>query len=150
MKKIDLGQSIQILANVGVLAGIVFLGVELRQNNQLLSTQAQMQLDENRRGESEAIYGDESLARILVKAEHGEDLDPVETLRLERFYRTSFLRWESDYRQLRAGFLEDLRADAINGALYSNPRMLEMWEKSKVGFPPDFVQWMEENVVNER
>ncbi len=148
MKKIDLGQSIQILANVGVIAGIVFLGVELRQNNQLLSTQAQMQLDENRRGESEAIYGDEGLARILVKAEHGEDLDPVETLRLERFYRTSFLRWESDYRQLRAGFLEDLRADAINGALYSNPRMLEMWEKSKVGFPPDFVQWMEEYVVN--
>jgi len=32
MKKIDLGQTITILANIGVIAGIVFLGYELRQN----------------------------------------------------------------------------------------------------------------------
>ena len=32
MKKIDLGQTLNTLANVGVIAGIVFLGVELRQN----------------------------------------------------------------------------------------------------------------------
>lgn len=32
MKKIDLGQGAQILANIGVIAGIVFLAVELRQN----------------------------------------------------------------------------------------------------------------------
>ena len=40
MKRLDLGQSIGILANIGVIAGIVFLGVELRQNNQLLTSQA--------------------------------------------------------------------------------------------------------------
>ena len=32
MKKIDLSQSIVILANIGVIAGIVFLAVEIRQN----------------------------------------------------------------------------------------------------------------------
>ena len=32
MKKIDLSQTISILANIGVIAGIVFLGVEIRQN----------------------------------------------------------------------------------------------------------------------
>lgn len=32
MKKIDLGQMITILANVGVIAGIIFLAIELRQN----------------------------------------------------------------------------------------------------------------------
>ncbi len=40
MKKIDLGQTITILANVGVIAGIVFLAVELRQNNTLMAAQA--------------------------------------------------------------------------------------------------------------
>jgi hypothetical protein len=34
MKKIDLGQTIAILANVGVIAGIAFLAFELRQNTQ--------------------------------------------------------------------------------------------------------------------
>ncbi len=36
MNKINLGQTITILANLGVIAGIVFLGLELRQNNELV------------------------------------------------------------------------------------------------------------------
>jgi len=32
LKKIDLGQTITILANVGVIAGIIFLGIEIQQN----------------------------------------------------------------------------------------------------------------------
>jgi hypothetical protein len=40
MKKIDLGQTITILANIGVIAGIVFLGVELRQTQDAMQAQA--------------------------------------------------------------------------------------------------------------
>lgn len=36
MKKIDFGQTISILANLGVIAGIVFLGLEIRQNSEAL------------------------------------------------------------------------------------------------------------------
>ncbi len=36
MKKIDLGQAVGILANAGVIAGIVFLGMGLHQNNELV------------------------------------------------------------------------------------------------------------------
>ncbi len=32
MRKIDLGQMLSIIANVGVIAGIVFLGLGLKQN----------------------------------------------------------------------------------------------------------------------
>ena len=35
MKKLDLGQAIGILANIGVLVGIVFVGYELRQSNRI-------------------------------------------------------------------------------------------------------------------
>jgi hypothetical protein len=38
MKKIDLGQAIQV-ANVGVIVGIVFLGVEIHQNNEVMGQQ---------------------------------------------------------------------------------------------------------------
>ena len=40
MKKIDLGQTVSILANVGVIIGIAFVGIELSQNNALLSAEA--------------------------------------------------------------------------------------------------------------
>jgi hypothetical protein len=36
MKKFDFGQMISILANLGVIAGIVFLGLEIRQNSEAL------------------------------------------------------------------------------------------------------------------
>jgi hypothetical protein len=36
MQKIDFGQSIGILAKLGVIAGIVFLALELQQNNEVL------------------------------------------------------------------------------------------------------------------
>ena len=36
MKKIELGQTITILATFGVIVGIAFLAVELAQNNELL------------------------------------------------------------------------------------------------------------------
>lgn len=36
MKKLDLGQTITIFANIGVIAGIVFLAVEVRQNQATL------------------------------------------------------------------------------------------------------------------
>jgi hypothetical protein len=39
MKQIDYGQAAQVLANVGVLAGIIFLAFELQQNNELLNMQ---------------------------------------------------------------------------------------------------------------
>jgi len=42
MKKIDLGQTIAILANIGVIAGIVFLAVETRQNNRLLAMESNL------------------------------------------------------------------------------------------------------------
>ena len=40
MKKLDLGQIITILANIGVIAGIVLLAVELDQNNRLIEAAA--------------------------------------------------------------------------------------------------------------
>ena len=39
MKKLDVGQMITILANLGVIAGIVFLAVEIRQNQASLDEQ---------------------------------------------------------------------------------------------------------------
>jgi hypothetical protein len=38
LKKIDLRHAIGLLAKLGVIAGIVFLGLELRQNNELVVT----------------------------------------------------------------------------------------------------------------
>lgn len=35
MKKIDLGQTVTILANVGVIGGLIFVGIQLRQDREI-------------------------------------------------------------------------------------------------------------------
>lgn len=47
MKKFDFGQTLNTLANAGVVAGIIFLAVELNQNNELLELEARATLSEN-------------------------------------------------------------------------------------------------------
>lgn len=107
--------------------------------------QAQTQRTENRLGVNEALYEDPSLASILVKVERGSGLDDVEQLRLERFYSSSFVKWESEYLQLKAGFLteQDLPVDTFRQVLRTNPGMLEYWRDVREDLPPDFVEFIE-------
>ena len=62
MKRIDLGQTLNTLANVGVIAGIVFLAVELDQNNEFLELEARETLTEYLQNGWDRIASDPSFS----------------------------------------------------------------------------------------
>lgn len=65
MKKIDLGQTISILANLGVIVGIVFLLLELRQNTKQLELQSyQTWVDANL--QIDALMSDPARSELLA------------------------------------------------------------------------------------
>ena len=101
MKKIDLGQSIGILANLGVIAGIVFLGLELRQNNSLLAAQARYSLRQLRTDTADSIA-----ALDVLEATHkyaaGEAITPAERSAALMVALKSVELWEWQYADLRA------------------------------------------------
>ena len=74
---INIGASIDILANIGVIAGIVFLALELRQNNRLLTAQARYSLRQYRSDVADTI-----MAPHVLEATHkyagGENVTPAE------------------------------------------------------------------------
>lgn len=102
MKKIDLGQVIQILANLGVIAGLILLAVELEQNNELMAAEARF----NRlsvQAESTTILAENpDLAGFLLKANSGAELAPIEQARLDYYLRRVFGNMEWAYRELPA------------------------------------------------
>jgi hypothetical protein len=71
MKKIDVGQFIAILANLGVLAGIAFLAVELRQSNELISAEARFNMLATRTEPYTLQITERDLPEILVKDRNG-------------------------------------------------------------------------------
>jgi hypothetical protein len=151
LKKLDLGQTLGILANVGVIAGIVFLGFELRQNNSFLAAQARSQLTANRISANEMELEPENLS-VINKARNGEELTQEETLRLRLFANGIFVRWEAEYRELAAGMYTtaDLPLEGYRQSFSSFPGLRDRWQTRKHTADPGFVQFMEENVVNER
>ena len=94
MKKLDLGQTITILANLGVIAGILFLGIELQQNNALLGAQARTARFEVAIDSTNMIVSTPSIARAQMKDRNGEPLTEEEEYILTEWYWGTFTRWQ--------------------------------------------------------
>ena len=153
MKNLELGQTIGILANVGVIAGIIFLGLELRQNNENLSTQARAERIAIAREAGLRTLQNPDLRRATMIARSGGALSEDEMFLLELENRAVFIDWRYIYQEYQIGALEESTLDIVgwrNAFHIRKPRMPEHWSANKQLHPPGFVQWMEENVVNER
>ena len=151
MKKLDLGQAMHILANLGVIAGIVLLAVELNQNNELLRNQARYNVHLARSGELDQLVQMPELLEITIKARERRELTAIEERRLGSLLMARFIRWEWYYEQYRDGLIEreNLPVEAWRDVL-SSEAFIESWDQNSRFLSPNFVQFVEENVVNER
>ena len=148
MKKIDLGQTIAILANLGVIAGIAFLAFELRQNTQaveLASAQAYLT------GGSELdlrIATDKDLASLLLRGGDPEPLTAVEALQLERWNYAVLRQWETAQYLHSIGALDErlwlAYRQEIGKIFLRGGRMREYWSSNSESFTPAFRSEIEE------
>ena len=106
MKNLDLGQTISILANVGVIAGIIFLAFELRQNNQILIAQtsyAQFNVERERRDRLIENVG--GITDVMQKGRAGMPLAEDEVFRRNLVWEDLIGNWRWQYREVEAGRL---------------------------------------------
>ena len=151
MKKIDVGQTVSILANLGVVAGIVFLAIEIGQNNELMKAEARDAQNERIRDYVEQVYMTPGLAEIIVKTRNGTALTDVEDLII--FHRKlRLLRgFESQYREYMLGNVDYLPLnwkEHFYEGQNRNPPLIDAWEEGKSSLMPEFVQHVEENVLD--
>ena len=131
MKRIDLGQTITILANLGVLIGILLLVYELAQNREMVQAQTRNSVAEMVVNLLALEAGDPGIAEIMVKLGSGRPLTRGE---MERFQVLQWAYWryrenvhyqyrnglydEDEYLALRAVWLRDVNADETRRAIY--------------------------------
>jgi len=149
MKKIDLGKTITLIANIGVIGGILLLAYELRQNNELMAAEARqirtsMVIDAWRFG---AEHGD--LAEIRGRARNGEEISDVEWRRVDNYVMSVYVLLDWTFQELSANSTEMNQVREVQSYNFANnPEYRRVWEARKNSFRPEFVQWMEENVAN--
>ena len=153
MKKLDFAQTITILANLGVIAGIVFLAVELQQNNRLMAAQARAFEIEMSRSYPQDVLQNSDVAAAITKHQNGEELTDIEETQVYYLGLRLLRSWQWEWGELQAGMLDETTFNVAGkrGAYRSNRTGVRAaYEQNPDIFRPDFVQWMEENVVNER
>jgi len=145
MNRINFGQAISILANLGVIAGIGFLAAEIRQGNALLDSESRGSRAEIRREWFENLFENERLAAVMGKARRSEALTEDEQLVWNAFIQYTFTGWQVAYQDWQAGQLEveDLPTEGWRLFL-ADPGVVEQWDRVKMnGYAPDFREWVD-------
>jgi hypothetical protein len=104
LKKIDLGQTIQILANIGVLAGIVFLALEVGQNTDAIRVSTVQSLQQSVSDSVGYATATVDHAALFMRGINDfESLSPDEQAWLGLIVRQIFLSLDSHYWAYRNG-----------------------------------------------
>lgn len=140
MQKIDLGQSLSILANLGVLIGILLLVYELNQNRQMMEAQTRNDLSD---GLTNAIslFTDRQIAELMLRGNSGDELSDVDREQLGYVLSIQFRYYENVHYQYRQGLFDEVEFDAqrlIWRNLFTEKYRAEYWCRQKGTYSPDF------------
>jgi len=106
MKKVDLGQTMNTLANVGVILGIVFLALEIRQSQ--VVGRAQTRNEISRAGlEMNQFSASKEIGDIVLRSDRGEELTELEEWQLDFWFSGWVNLWENLHYQYRQGLYDE-------------------------------------------
>jgi hypothetical protein len=148
LRKIDPGQALTILANIGVIAGIVFLGFELRQNNELMQFDAEYLYFQNRIFPQVAMLEEGGLAETLAKVDKNAALDDVQRAQIGAYYGRMYRSFEWEHAQSQKGFFEIVTLKRWAQIIRENQYSREEWDwYSENVASPEFLEFLDQNVL---
>ena len=155
----SLNKWLMLVANLGVVAGIILLAVELRQNNELLDTQVDF-LDaqarytrfQTRQSSQRLVIENPFIGELRVRYSNGEQLQPHEMNYLMSNLEFQMINWEYLWSEYNAGLLDlsELAVESRRESWNSIPEALRTrWLQTYARFyRPEFIEWMDANIIN--
>ena len=154
MRKLDQKSLVELIGAGAVLVGLIFVGLELRQNTaavQSSTLQGMIDLTTNYLVDTSL---DPEFIRLLSKAQANPyDLDDVEALQIQRIVRSQWLRYQSAFMNWRRGSLSDadwesyynfICARVVNvGEGSFQSVQARFWPSERMLLADDFVSYVE-------
>ncbi len=141
---------IAVIANVGILAGLVLVAIELNQNTRQLSLELVWQVNERQIENNRALLGDNPTTIYVKSIVNPEELT-FEEFQVASALVFNFLNvWEDRYFLYQAGLADDEEwkryvDDDISMTL-GNRFAQELWKTSRHIFEPDLVHYVDEKL----
>ncbi len=145
----DLGALGEFFGSIAVLATLVYLALQTRQNTLAISAQ----LDAARLGNVGNLNLAVATSTELAEALNEDRIEPMTTnqARLEHYWTARFFSIQWNFIQARRGLLPGVSDDARAGlrllGIFNGFRSIEGWWEARTtagGFDPEFVEWVEE------
>ena len=129
-----LNKWLSLFANLGVMAGLIFLAIELNQNTQATIAAASEEVTNQSLDFFSLGIDNQVLARALHKQSTGEDLDAFEQFQIWRHQYFNFRVFENAYLQYRRGYYDQTEwvryRRIITGRLTHDLIARRMWKDS--------------------
>jgi hypothetical protein len=146
--RIGIGQVVQTLANIGVIAGIAFLILELRQNNELMESEARFDRLSVSREAFNILSTNGELAGIMVKVDNNEPLTDVERYRSNMAQMRFLSNMDWMLREMPDDSPERQYAERqLERTLVQSPLSRELFMERREDFSPEFVEWIRANIL---
>jgi len=152
MNSETLNRWFSLVANIGVIAGIVFLGIEVQQNSALMRIQIQQARADSAFAAQEASYNSDHMIPIIVKAfSPNETLSIEESLRFNFFVRGMHKIQENFVLQYEAGMLGEpaiISVEEFVRSIMASPAARALWEEGKIQYVPEYIELVD-RIVND-
>ncbi|MEM7084508.1 MAG: hypothetical protein AAF465_17450 [Pseudomonadota bacterium] len=133
----------QLVANIGVIAGIIFLAFELQQNNELLDAEARRDRATFLQDTHRLLATDEKLAALVLKSNQTSDLTELERFQVHEFWLSVLHNIDLARTEMHASELEPV-VQRLQTFFQTSEGLKSTWTSESHRFSPDFVAWMED------
>jgi hypothetical protein len=141
----------EIVAIVGVMITLVFVGLELRQNTAAVRGATFQALSDASAADLSAVAHDPELAALLERVYFGEadaaEFSGAENMRLYFYYMAFARRLENSYLQHTAGVIDGRIFESYgwHDAILSRPHFREFWNEygGRAGVSDEFASFLE-------
>jgi len=136
-------QWLALVANLSVIAGIVFLAAEMRQNTQAIQAQTRDSMTEKQMMWLASVYTNPEVADIYQRGSVEDDLaTPMEGFIYAMAVGADFREWENSYYQYERGLFTaeefEARRERWRTSLENYPRQRRHWTTVRTGYAPSF------------
>lgn len=144
MKKIDLGQFIGVLANLGALVGLLLLVFELNQNRQLTRAQIRHELAMGIVEIQSIVANNSQLASVIRRGSSGDELTPDERTQFIARSNAILRYWEDVHYQYRQGLYDrsefEKQREAWVNSLARSAGLVAYWCENRNLYSVDFAK----------
>jgi hypothetical protein len=140
--KLHVDKWMNFAASVGVILGILFLALEIRQNTEMMRSQARDAITDKQMMLSEWVTTEPEMAVALAQAGSGlENMTPEHRIMYGYFLAGVWREWENSYYQYQEGLFDSRefqpRMERWRSQM-TTPAARTTWAGSRLWYSPDF------------